>query len=80
MKCEICGNEIKESEKKNHRPKTYCSKECKNYSNFKSALEKSLMLIKPNKEATKIIRGDMFRLANMLSNANVTNNKKGDVK
>jgi hypothetical protein len=38
---------------------------------FKNALERVLLSLKPTKEAKKIIRGDMFRLSNSLSNGTV---------
>ena len=35
---------------------------------YKNALERCIIALNPTKEAKKIIKGDMFRLANCLSN------------
>lgn len=66
MNCPICGNPFNQyTQGKN---KTYCSDNCRNYNKYKNALEKTLLALKPTKEAKKIIKGDMFRLANLLPN------------
>ena len=77
MNCPICGN--------NFIPytagkiKTYCSVNCREYNKYKNALEKSLLALKPTKEAKKIIKGDMFRLANILSNGtNICSRENND--
>lgn len=66
MTCPICGNPF------NHftagKPKTYCSDNCRNFNKYKNALEKILIEMKPTVECRKLIRGDMFRLSNILSN------------
>ncbi len=66
ISCPICGNSFLPFTA--GKTKTYCSDNCRNYQKYKNALEKSLLIIKPTKEAKRIIRGDMFRLANLLSN------------
>jgi hypothetical protein len=38
---------------------------------FKNALERTIIVLNPTKEAKKIIRGDMFRLCNSLHNGTV---------
>jgi len=68
--CPICGNEFNPFTA--GKPKTYCSDNCRNYQKYKNALEKSLIALRPTKEAKKIIKGDMFRLSNLLTNG--TNN------
>lgn len=77
MNCLICGNTI--PEKKSFKPKLYCSENCRNYAKFKNALEKSLILIRPTSESKSIIRGDMFRLANLLSKSTVTKEREFNV-
>lgn len=64
-KCEICGNPITKPSK--FKPRKYCGDECANYARFKDALEKAIFKLHPTKEAKSLIRGDMFRLANILS-------------
>ena len=64
--CEICGNPIGKLDRT--KPSKYCSDYCSNYSKYKSQLENALIHIKPIPSHISIIRGDMFRLANLLSN------------
>jgi len=69
--CPICGHEITKVDK--FKPSTYCSNDaCRDYSKFKTALEKAILNIKPTSEARKVIRGDMFRLCNLLGNGTNT--------
>ena len=68
--CPVCGNPITKIDK--FKPSTYCSDPCRDYSKFKSALEKSILKIKPTSNARKVIRGDMFRLCNLLGNGTNT--------
>jgi len=69
--CPVCGNPITKIDK--FKPSTYCENDsCRNYAKFKTALEKAIVEIKPTKEARKIIRGDMFRLCNLLGNGTDT--------
>lgn len=70
--CIICGHDFKDASK--FKPKQYCSDHCGDYNKFKNALEKSMINMDATKEATSIIRGDMFRFANILSKR--TNTKK----
>lgn len=62
---EVCGNEIEKPAK--FKPRKYCSDECANYAKFKDALEKAIIKIHPTEQQKSLIRGDMFRLANILS-------------
>lgn len=71
-KCEVCGNPILKPSR--YKPRKYCSDECANYARYKDALEKAILKIHPTKEAKTLIRGDMFRLANLLSKS--TNTEK----
>ena len=64
--CLICGNPL--DQKSSTKPLTYCSDNCRDYAKFKSALERSIVKLKPIPSAVSLIRGDMFRLANLLSN------------
>lgn len=68
--CEICGNQIEKPSR--FKPRKYCSDECSNYAKFKDALEKAIIKLHPTKEAKSIIRGDMFRMANILSKSTKT--------
>lgn len=71
--CHVCGNPILKESK--FKPFLYCSDPCRNYSKFKQQLENALLQMKPVSSSVSIIRGDMFRLANLLTNG--TNTKKG---
>lgn len=64
--CPVCGTEFVPYTR--GKTKTYCSDNCRHYSKFKTALEKSISQLKPTSKASSLIRGDMFRLANLLSN------------
>ena len=66
MNCSVCGKNFVPFTA--GRPKIYCSNNCRNYYKYKNALEKSLIALRPTKEAKKIIKGDMFRLSNLLTN------------
>ena len=69
--CNICGSTFDGSTLT--KPRLYCSDDCRNYNKYKNALERVLLTLRPTKEAKKIIRGDMFRLSNILSNGtNIT--------
>ncbi len=72
--CHTCGHEI--IVKSLYKPKTYCSSDCRDYMKFKNALEKVLIALRPTIEAKKIIRGDMFRLSNSVSNCTNTFEEK----
>ena len=63
--CEVCGNEFEDTSK--YKPKQYCSDNCGNYNKFKTALENCIIQMEATKSATTLIRGDMFRFANLLS-------------
>lgn len=68
--CAVCGNPITKIDY--YKPSTYCGDACSDYSKFKTALEKAILKIKPTSNARKVIRGDMFRLCNLLSNGTNT--------
>lgn len=70
INCPICGTEFNPYTE--GKAKTYCNDNCRNYNKYKNALEKSLISLRPTKEAKKIIKGDMFRLANILPNGTNT--------
>ncbi len=72
MDCITCGNEIPETTKKTYRPKQYCNSDCRNYMKYKNALESTILRIRPTKAQISVIRGDMFRLSNILSNGTFT--------
>ncbi len=65
-KCHVCGCDI--THLSYFKPRSYCSINCRNYMKYKNALERCIIALNPTKEAKKIIKGDMFRLANCLSN------------
>lgn len=66
MFCSVCGNKIVSNS--SGRPNIYCSSDCRNYNKYKNALEKILLRFKADSNHISVIRGDMFRLANILSN------------
>jgi len=66
IKCPTCGIEFIPYTA--GKPKIYCSDNCRNYQKYKNALERILIALEPTKEAKKMIKGDMFRLANILPN------------
>lgn len=68
--CEICGNMIEKPSR--FKPRKYCSDQCSDYAKFKDALEKAIIKLHPTKEAKSLIRGDMFRMANILSKCTKT--------
>lgn len=74
--CPVCGNPITKVDK--FKPSTYCSDPCRDYSKYKTALQNAILKIKPTSEARKLIRGDMFRLANLLSNGTDSSGSKNE--
>lgn len=75
MFCSTCGSEIVSSSL--GRSKLYCSSDCRNYNKYKNALESIFLSLNADKSHTSVIRGDMFRLANILSNGTKTILKDG---
>ena len=75
MSCVICGSYV--NQVGSFKPRIYCSDNCRDFAKYKNALERCILLLKPDTEAKKVIRGDMFRLANLLSNGT---NKSGVLK
>jgi len=73
--CPVCGIEFIPFT--NGKPKIYHSDNCRDFAKFKSALERSILKLEPTSAASSLIRGDMFRLANLLSNGtNFSRTKK----
>jgi|GEM_PF-3234837 len=72
--CPVCGNDFNPYTK--GRTKTYCGDFCRDYSKFKTALENCILNINATSEASSLIRGDMFRLANLLSSGTKSSNTK----
>ncbi|WP_373002190.1 hypothetical protein [Sulfurimonas sp.] len=68
--CMVCGNDFEDESR--FKPRQYCSDNCSDFSKFKEAFEKTILLIEPTPEAKKLIRGDMFRFANILSKSTNT--------
>lgn len=68
--CEICGHDFEDKSK--FKPTQYCSIPCSNYSKYYGALQSAILLLRPTKKAKKLIKGDMFRLSNSLSNSTNT--------
>ena len=75
MFCSTCGNEIVSSSI--GRTKIYCSSDCRNYSKYKNAIESILLSLEADKAHISLIRGDMFRLANILNSGTKTISKDG---
>lgn len=63
--CSTCGIEILKNSR--FRPAFYCSADCRNFVKYKNAIERILVDLEPTHNARSLIRGDMFRLANILS-------------
>lgn len=65
MKCLVCESKLKEN-KGRGRPSEYCSTECSNFMKFFNAMENNLMKINLTDEAKRHIKGDLFRVGNLL--------------
>lgn len=76
--CSVCGNLIIKIDK--FKPSIYCGDACRDYSKFKIALQNSILKIKLTSNARKVIRGDMFRLCNLLGNGTNTILEDKDLK
>lgn len=66
INCPICGNKFDDHTLT--KPKMYCSDNCKDYNKYKNALERIILTLRPTKDAKNIIKGDMFRLSNIVRN------------
>ena len=75
-KCIVCGNLF--PQKTIFKPRIYCGDNCSNHMKYKNALEKSILCIEATSSAKKIIRGDMFRLSNILCKCTNTKADKND--
>ena len=67
--CAVCGNPLPTAY---YKPLTYCSPSCRDYAKFKTALQKVLVSIQPTRQARRLIKGDLFRLANLMGNGTIT--------
>ena len=72
--CPVCGNPI--TRKSKFKPFQYCSDNCKDFSKYFEAMEKRLLLVKPTKEARKMLRGQLFGLSNSISICTITKDDK----
>jgi len=63
--CPTCGKYF--DEKTKGRPKQYCSDTCANYFKYKEALERIIIELRPDRKHVNFIKGDMFRLANLMT-------------
>lgn len=75
MSCIVCGSLINQGL---YRPKSYCSDNCRNYMKYKNALERCILSLNPTLNAKKIIKGDMFRLSNIVSNGTILSEIKSN--
>lgn len=66
INCPTCGIEFNEFTR--GKPKTYCSDNCRDYFKYYNALEKTILAIEADTSHSKMIIGDMFRLANTFRN------------
>ena len=64
--CEVCG--ATKPDTKSFRPRQYCSDNCRNYNKYKNALETAIIKMDAIDGAKKLIKGDLFRLANIVGN------------
>lgn len=60
--CQVCGCMYESISNKS----TYCSEQCRNYVKYKNALERILINIKLCNKNASVIKGDIFRLANIV--------------
>lgn len=74
MKCIVCGNPISYDclddcgyyKVPLGRKKDYCSANCREYNKFFNALQKRLDNMSPTDEAKRLLKGQLFRLANTI--------------
>lgn len=70
MTCLICGSPIKNKYNDNlalvGRPKYYCSNACRDYYKYFNAFQKSLSQINLDDKHKRKIRGEIFRVANII--------------
>lgn len=64
LKCEVCGTVFVNTSKT--KPRTYCSDNCKDFSKFLHAMERCLIQINFNNKAPNQVKGDLFRIANLI--------------
>lgn len=63
MKCFVCGNDFEQNQGKG-RKKEYCSTTCREYQKYFNAMVDKLSKIKPTEEAKRMIKGEIFQIAN----------------
>ncbi|MDX1809713.1 MAG: hypothetical protein R3331_09255 [Sulfurospirillaceae bacterium] len=70
MNCFVCGNPIISNGKGYRcslgRPKNYCSDTCKDFQKYFNAMQKKLSEINLDDVHKRLIRGELFRVANSL--------------
>lgn len=64
--CPVCGVEFVPFTR--GKTKTYCSDNCRDIPKFMTALQNRLLLVKPSVRSKKLLAGDLFRLANLVTN------------
>ncbi len=69
--CQICGCDYESISNKS----MYCGDDCRDYNKFKNALERILIDLKPCNKNARLIKGDIFRMANIIRIG--TNRKQG---
>lgn len=62
--CPICGTTFLQTS--NSRPKEYCSDNCKDFNKYFHAMERKLIQIKFKGKSSNLIKGQLFRTANLL--------------
>ena len=72
--CFVCGKEILNDFR--FKPAFYCSSNCRNYVKYKNAIEKTLLVMQVDLKSRSVIRGDLFRLSNILCNGTNTIKKE----
>jgi hypothetical protein len=76
MNCIVCNNPIEQNIKEssfiyggfelNGRPKQYCSKNCREFNKFFTAMSKRLDNMSPTYGAKRLLKGQFFKLANTI--------------
>ncbi len=64
LKCPVCGTEYENTKK--GRTKEYCSPNCQEFNKYKNAMEDKLSNINFNSNEAKLIKGELWRIANII--------------
>ena len=64
IKCPICG--ISYENKKIGRTKEYCNDTCRLFNKYKNLMERELLKINFDDKNSRLIKGELFRLANLI--------------